>query len=122
MYQISKTFSFSASHQLDRLPADHPCARLHGHNYQVEIILKYHGLNFAGFVLDYGELAPLKKHLDQTYDHRHLNDVMDGNPTAENLAKEIYQFCKLQWPQFIYKIRVSETPKTWAEYYEHELE
>lgn len=120
MYQISKLFDFSASHQLDRLPAGHPCARLHGHNYQVEVILRYDGLNFAGFVLDYGELKPVKQHIDETFDHKHLNDVMDENPTAENLAKELYTFCKLLWPKFIYKVRVSETPKTWAEYYELE--
>ena len=39
MYTIAKQFTFSASHQLDHLPEDHQCARLHGHNYVVEIVL-----------------------------------------------------------------------------------
>ncbi|HUM68046.1 MAG TPA: 6-carboxytetrahydropterin synthase, partial [Chloroflexota bacterium] len=39
MYTISKQFHFSASHQLNGLPLEHQCARLHGHNYEVELIL-----------------------------------------------------------------------------------
>ena len=39
MYRISKEFHFSASHQLTDLPADHQCARLHGHNYIVVVEL-----------------------------------------------------------------------------------
>ena len=31
MFQIAKRFSFSASHWIGGLPADHPCGRLHGH-------------------------------------------------------------------------------------------
>ena len=37
MYIISKEYHFSASHQLHDLPEDHPCHRLHGHNYVVEV-------------------------------------------------------------------------------------
>ncbi|MGO8249243.1 6-carboxytetrahydropterin synthase, partial [Rhizobium johnstonii] len=33
MYRITKEFHLSSSHQLDHLPADHQCARLHCHNY-----------------------------------------------------------------------------------------
>jgi 6-pyruvoyltetrahydropterin/6-carboxytetrahydropterin synthase len=118
MYHISKAFSFSASHQLKMLPVTHPCSRLHGHNYQVEVILKADILNSAGFVVDYNDLATLKNHLDTTYDHRHLNEVMTVNPTAENLAKELYDFCKKIWPAFLWAVKVSETEKTWAIFHE----
>ncbi|HBU96439.1 6-pyruvoyl trahydropterin synthase family protein, partial [Thalassospira lucentensis] len=40
MFTITKQFAFSASHQLAGLDADHPCSRLHGHNYIVEVELK----------------------------------------------------------------------------------
>jgi len=40
MHRIGKRFSFSASHFIGGLPADHPCARLHGHNYDVEVVLR----------------------------------------------------------------------------------
>ena len=32
MFEIRKQFTFSAAHQLDHLPKDHPCSRIHGHN------------------------------------------------------------------------------------------
>ncbi|MFI6697695.1 6-pyruvoyl trahydropterin synthase family protein [Streptomyces sp. NPDC050509] len=51
---ISKEFHFSASHQLDGLPEDHPCGRLHGHNYVValELSAPTDGLDTTGFVRD----------------------------------------------------------------------
>ena len=52
MYRISKEFSFSASHRLLGLPDGHPCARLHGHNYRVEVELSAADLNRYGFVRD----------------------------------------------------------------------
>lgn len=116
MYRITKEFHFSASHQLCHLPDDHPCARLHGHNYIVEVELSAPDLDTNGFVLDYRELAPLKRYIDDELDHRHLNDVFgDDMVTSERLAREIYDWCKARWDQ-VSAVRVSETPKTWAEY------
>ena len=50
MFRIMKEFHFSASHQLDHLPAEHQCARLHGHNYIVVVELAGERLNADGFV------------------------------------------------------------------------
>jgi 6-pyruvoyltetrahydropterin/6-carboxytetrahydropterin synthase len=116
MFRIAKEFSFSASHQLLSLPADHPCSRLHGHNYLVEIELTAEKLNSHGFVRDYRELSRFKKYLDENIDHRHLNDIFDNDAvTAEYLAKQFYDWCKALWPE-VSAVRVSETPRTWAEY------
>lgn len=116
MYRITKEFAFSASHQLIGLPEDHQCARLHGHNYAVVVELASLTLNAHGFVRDYGELAPLKAWIDDTFDHRHLNEVLaDDMVTAEKLAKHIFDWCAARWPETA-AVRVSETPKTWAEY------
>ena len=115
-YTIIKTFFFSASHQLTGLPADHQCARLHGHNYKVEIVLSSSTLNDIGFVVDYGELHPFQSIID-TLDHRHLNDILAFNPTAENIAKWLYDEAKQIWSEVL-MVRVSETDKTWAEYSE----
>jgi 6-pyruvoyltetrahydropterin/6-carboxytetrahydropterin synthase len=116
MYIISKQFNFSASHQLLNLPDEHPCARLHGHNYIVEIELQSERLNQFGFVRDYTDLDALKRFIDDTLDHRHLNEVLGhDNTTAENLAKFIFDWAKPQW-QEVTAVRVSETPKTWASY------
>ncbi len=116
MYIISKEFSFSASHQLDYLSSEHQCARLHGHNYVVVLELACNTLNDDGFVRDYTELSLFKDYLDETYDHRHLNDVLGSNrTTAEVLAKTFYDWSVQHWAEMV-AVKVSETPKTWAEY------
>ena len=117
MYQIRKQFEFSASHQLEGLTEGHQCARLHGHNYIIEVVLESNQLNEHGFIVDYGDLKPLKVYIDTMLDHRHLNNVLPFQTSAENLAKHLYQFCKEHWEETV-SVRVSETPKTWAEYNE----
>jgi 6-pyruvoyltetrahydropterin/6-carboxytetrahydropterin synthase len=99
------------------LSVRHPCARTHGHNYVVEVSLKAPTLDETGFVLDYGDLKPFKEYIDSTLDHRHLNDVLPFQPSAENLARHFFDWCKARWPQTA-AVRVSETPKTWSEYHE----
>lgn len=119
MYRISKEFHFSASHQLLQLPDDHCCARLHGHNYIVVIELSSETLNQFSFVRDYNELKLLKNYIDDNLDHRHLNDVFNSDSvTAEFLANHLYHWCLPHFPE-ISAVRVSETPKTWAEYRPH---
>lgn len=118
-YQISKEFAFSASHQLAGLPEEHQCARLHGHNYLVVLRLTAESLTGPGFVFDYGDMAPFKDWLDDTFDHRHLNDVVDFNPTAEQLAAHLADCARdlLDLPPAVHTaVGVSETPKTWAWY------
>lgn len=116
MYSISKEYHFSASHQLLGLGDDHPCSRLHGHNYVVEVELESATLNAVGFVRDYRELDALKKYIDAEIDHRHLNDVLgDCCVTAEQMAKHFYEWSKSQWSE-VCAVRVRETPKSCAEY------
>lgn len=115
MYTISKQFNFSASHIIEGLPEDHPCSRLHGHNYVVELVLEAKTLNATGFVVDYNELIVFKNIIDKTLDHRHLNDVLTGATTAESLAKYLYEHAKQIWKE-VHSVSVSETPKTNATY------
>ncbi|MDT3395392.1 6-carboxytetrahydropterin synthase [Streptomyces sp. B1866] len=119
MLRITKEFHFSASHVLDRLPSWHPCARMHGHNYIVvlELSARREDLNEAGFVRDYRDLDAFKKWMDDTLDHRHLNEAMGGgvSPSAENLAAWIFDLWTEHFPELT-SVRISETPKTWAEY------
>lgn len=116
MYIIAKQYHFSASHMLKGLPDDHPCSRMHGHNYIVEVELQAEKLDKNGFVRDYRELNALKTYIDDSVDHRHLNDVLgDKNTSAEQLAKYFYDWCKSRWSE-VTAVRVSETPRSWAEY------
>lgn len=125
MYRISKEFHFSASHQLYHLPADHQCARLHGHNYVLKVELGGTKLDEVGFILDYGQLSFVKNTVDDL-DHRHLNDLFDFNPTSENICREMYtriesflrdmlgvdDYQRIEWMA----VELSETPKTNARY------
>src|SRR5579872_2508134 len=90
MWRISKTFQFSAAHYLNDLAEGHPCGRLHGHNYEVELYLESPVLDDVGFVRDYGELGRFKTWLDNTFDHRQINYTI-AQPTAENMAKLFYE-------------------------------
>ena len=114
MYRIAKCFDFAASHSLD-LPGGHPCSRLHGHNYSVEIILHAEELDGQGMVLDYGALSPFREVVNGL-DHQHLNDVLSIEPTAENIARWLFEQAAELWGSLVLAVRVSETGKTWAEY------
>ena len=115
MFTIGKRFHFSASHVLTGLLEDHPCTNMHGHNYTVELMLESETLNEVGFVLDYGDLKLFTKIIDEELDHHHLNDVLPFQPSAENIARYLYNRAKELWPQAA-AVRVSETPNTWAEF------
>lgn len=114
-FTIEKEFHFSASHILFGLQDGHPCGRMHGHNYIIKVELSSLDLDLNSFVLDYGELKPIKMFIDDHLDHRHLNEILPGQPSAENIAMFLYNKFKTQFP-LLTGIGVSETPKTWAWY------
>lgn len=117
MYRISKRFYFSASHTLNGLSEKHPCARVHGHNYVMIVELGSSSLDDVGMIVDYRELDFIKKYIDETFDHRHLNDVVPFNPTAENLAKYFYDWIRSKGVPLVC-VTMKETPKTSAKYYD----
>ena len=122
-YTISKDFAWSASHVLDGLPDGHQCGRLHGHNYVARVILTSDTLDATGFVVDYGELGFVKDFIDNTWDHRHLNDAVPFttmNATAENMARTLAHYVhdriSDEYPNVRVAVSISETPKTWSTY------
>lgn len=127
MYEISKEFHFSASHQLNGLPEGHPCGRNHGHNYVVTVTLQSAGLTGPGWVKDFRDLEPFKKWIDENLDHQLINETCPemGEPTSENMASWLFGIAAATlgvrrepghatWT--IAHVKVSETPKTWAVY------
>ena len=120
MYRIGKSFTFQAGHWLDGLPDGHKCGRQHGHSYAVDLVLAASDLVEPGFVVDFAALSPLAIHLAEVFDHRNLNDVVTVQPTSENLARVIFDWCadRMALPDrvTVEAVRVSETPSTWAEY------
>lgn len=116
MYTISKEFHFSASHQLVDLKDEHPCGRIHGHNYTLKVFLRGE-TNKDGFVQDYNDLKPISDWVDNSLDHRHLNEVFNFQTSVENMSKYIYDLFKPQFP-LLFAIEISETPKTNCRYEE----
>jgi len=102
------------------LPTGHRCGRQHGHSYTVEILLCAAKLSGPGFVVDFADLDPVRRHLAEVYDHQNLNEVIDVEPTSENLARVLFDWCaanvSLPKAAIIEAVRVSETPATWVEY------
>lgn len=117
MYRISKEFGFEASHCLKGLEEGHPCLRMHGHSYKVIVTFEAKELNKDGFIIDYRKLEPIKRLLDNVFDHKHLNDFLPFQPSAENIARHIYDICKVQFPDLV-SVTVKETDKTAATYEE----
>lgn len=124
MFRIGKKFTFDASHQLFGLPEGHQCGRLHGHTYTVELSFVGDTLTDEGWLFDFGALATFGDWLKQTFDHRHLNDVSGlEQPTSEHLAAYIYnEAVRHGLPEmtpgcYLEKVRVQETPNTFAEYF-----
>lgn len=126
MYQITKEFHFSASHQLQGLPDEHPCSRVHGHNYVATLKFSATQLDRVGFVVDFRALDPFKKFIDQNLDHQHLNEVVAFNPTSESLSSFLFKIAltmiedgdiAFDNPSVrLYACSVKETDKTSAEY------
>ena len=118
--RIGKRFTFEAAHRLGGLPEGHKCSRLHGHSYTVEVIIAATALSGPGFVADFADLDPLKRYLAGVFDHRVLNDVIGVEPTSENLARVVFDWCTANVPlpggASFEAVQVSETPATWAEY------
>ena len=69
------------------MPAGHKCARLHGHNYAVEIHVTGRVGEHTGWVMDFGAIQAAFAPLHAELDHQYLNDVPGlENPTSEVLA------------------------------------
>ncbi len=83
MYYVKKRFEISAAHSL-ALDYKSKCTRLHGHNWIVTVECKAKELNSNGMVVDFTHIKEL---VMDRLDHAVINDVIPGNPTAENIAR-----------------------------------
>lgn len=101
IYCISKRLEISAAHQLT-LSYDSKCSHLHGHNWEIVIYLVSRDkLDPDGMVTDFSHI---KNAIKGKLDHACLNDVLDFNPTAENIGKWITEQFEL-----CYKAMVKES-------------
>lgn len=87
MFYVRKRFEISAAHRLD-LCYESKCTNLHGHNWILTVECKAEQLNENGMVTDF---THIKEFLMGKLDHSVLNEVIPGNPTAENIARWVVE-------------------------------
>jgi len=144
MITVTKRFRWTMGHRLTH-GYEGPCTNLHGHDYSVEVTMGSSSLNAHGMVIDFKEISRLMKGwIDQNWDHGfliHKDDtqllnflmlgdqskhyIVDWNTTAENIAHFLYWKFQAELHALaddieerglrIIKIRVYETPDSWAE-------
>ncbi len=127
MYELTVKTRFAAAHSLSGYKG--PCARLHGHTWQVEVTFKGTDLDHTGMLLDFKEVKTKVKNIVDELDHVNLNELDPfkkggvENPTVENLARYIYQRLKLELVDCersakVAVVRVWESPDASASYTE----
>src|SRR6516165_5130492 len=92
MYEISVDESFAAAHNLRDYHGK--CEDLHGHNYKVRVVVEGQELDSTGLLYDFVHLKQVIQAVIRSLDHKYLNELapFDAlNPSAENIAKHIYE-------------------------------
>ncbi|MEO5560247.1 MAG: 6-carboxytetrahydropterin synthase QueD [Dokdonella sp.] len=106
---ISKTFRIEAAHRLPQVPAGHKCARLHGHSFAIEVLVRGPLDPHLGWVMDFADIKIAFAPLYDQLDHNYLNEIPGlENPTSEILARWIWQNLKPRLP-LLARIVVHET-------------
>lgn len=131
MFRVSREIDFCYGHRL--LNYDGKCRYLHGHNGRAVIVIEADSLDARGMVLDFGDIKRVvSTWIDATLDHRmilHREDpavpllqkmgepmfLMDVNPTAENIARAIFDFTRAAGFPII-EAHLWETPHCFATY------
>ncbi|WP_406700381.1 6-carboxytetrahydropterin synthase [Singulisphaera sp. Ch08] len=106
MYRVTREIAFCYGHRL--LNYEGKCKHLHGHNGRAVIVLEAESLDSRGMLVDFVEIKQkVQRWIDENLDHNMLlcrDDpilpvlieqgervfVMDANPTAENIARLIF--------------------------------
>jgi len=91
MYEISVDATFAAAHNLRDYYGK--CEDLHGHNYKVRVVVEGPELDSTGLLYDFVHLKQVIQSVIQSLDHKYLNELAPFdtlNPSAENIARHIY--------------------------------
>lgn len=91
MYDLMIRGHFDAAHALHGYPGE--CRNLHGHTWDVEVVVRGTALDEVGIVYDFKTLKDDLATVLGPLDHAFLNDIPPfdtQNPTAENLSHHIF--------------------------------
>ncbi len=133
MARSTYAFEFSAAHRLwcpdmtdlENFATFGRCTNPngHGHNYVLRVTLKGQPDPRFGTLISLAECERIvTERVIDRFDHKHLNldcsDFAERNPSVENIAMVIFDLLtdKFPPPATLDRVRVYETPKTWAEY------
>lgn len=92
--QITFIDTFQSAHHLPRTPDWHKCHRVHGHTYEVRLVLSGEVDPDSGWLcgLDFDVIRSWWGDVRELIDHRLLNDVAGlENPTVEVLARWLFE-------------------------------
>lgn len=131
--KLTCSYDICASHQLRRSDwSDEKnreifgqCARLHGHQYRLEITLEGPISEETGMLINGYEVdRVVQEKILAVMDHHHLNDDIpffkDHLPTAEWIAVWAFRELKASFPEGVAlgAVRIYETPQLFSEYSE----
>ena len=91
-YTLKILTDFASAHTLREYPG--ACARMHGHNWKVEVEVIASQLDDIGMGVDFKVIKQATREIAGQLDHRYLNDLepfREVNPTAENIAAYFYR-------------------------------
>jgi 6-pyruvoyltetrahydropterin/6-carboxytetrahydropterin synthase len=91
-YALKILTDFASAHTLRGYPG--ACARMHGHNWKVEVEMEANRLDELGMGVDFKVIKQATQEITGRLDHQYLNDLKPFdrlNPTAENIAAHLYQ-------------------------------
>jgi 6-pyruvoyltetrahydropterin/6-carboxytetrahydropterin synthase len=131
MFRVTREIHFCYGHRL--LNYDGKCRHLHGHNGRAVIVLESTQLDALGMVVDFSHIKRIVSGwINDTLDHKmilHKDDpalpflrqqgepvfTIDVNPTAENIAKVIYDYTASQGIPVV-EVHLWETADSFATY------
>ena len=126
MFTVTKSFKFEAAHKLAH--HDGKCAEIHGHSYELTVVLKSRDLQKPiltkdgyqpnpkeNMMIDFGDISSIVKPLLTIFlDHKFLNETLQtDSPTAEFIAKFCFDKLKQRMPFPLLKaVKIKETDST----------
>ena len=117
MYSIAVEATFSASHQV-RL-SDGTREPRHAHDWAVRAWFSCPTLDGCDMVVDFHEAQMAVEAVVSEFHHKNLNEIgaiADLNPTAEVLARHVYERIRAAGLPAIRRVEVTEAPGCVAAY------
>lgn len=117
-YEVTVIKEFAAAHKLVAYPGN--CSQVHGHTWKVELVVVGDKLDDIGMLIDFRQVKRILDNIITEYDHTYLNDIPPFdtiNPTAENIAKIIYDRASIMLGNYKVKlVKVWESPNAYITY------